>query len=123
MIRCAAKRMNRDLQAQRPTRTADFTTDGEKETRIHVLRLGSFVMVGVQPEISGVTARQIADALPGDNVAVCVMVNGVDKCMPEREAYELAQYPCINSPYMPGGAEKLRDAAVELANQSKEVSL
>lgn len=123
MIRCAAKRMNRDLQALRPTRTAGFTPDGEKETRIHVLRLGSFVMVGVQPEISGVTARQIADALPGDNVAVCVMVNGVDKCMPEREAYELVQYPCINSPYMPGGAEKLRDAAVELANQSKEVSL
>lgn len=122
-ITCPTKRMDRDLQSLRPTRKAEFVPDGEKQTVVYVLRLGAFVLVGVQPEINGVTSRQIAEALPGDTTAVCVMVNGCDKCMPEREAYELVKYQCLNSPYMPGAAEALRDAAVALANQLKEENL
>ena len=119
-ITCPTKWMNRDLRSLRPTRTAEFAPDGEKKTTAYVLRLGSFTLVGVQPEIDGITSKEIAFGVPGDNVAVCVMVNGGDKCMPEREAYELVKYQCLNSPFMPGAAEALRDAAIGLVNQLKE---
>lgn len=121
-ITCPTKWMNRDLKSLRPTRTAEFTPDGEKTTTAYVLRLGSFVLAGVQPEIGSVTSKEIAAGVPGDNVAVCVMVNGGDKCMPEREAYELVKYQCLNSPFMPGAAEALRDAAIDLVKQLKEDS-
>ena len=119
-ITCPTKWMNRDLKSLRPTRTAEFAPDGEKKTTAYVLRLGSFTLVGVQPEIDGITSKEIAFGVSGENVAVCVMVNGGDKCMPEREAYELVKYQCLNSPYMPGAAEALRDAAIGLVNQLKE---
>ena len=119
-ITCPTKWMNRDLRSLRPTRTAEFAPDGEKKTTAYVLRLGSFTLVGVQPEIDGITSKEIAFGVPGENVAVCVMVNGGDKCMPEREAYELVKYQCLNSPFMPGAAEALRDAAIGLVNQLKE---
>ena len=119
-ITCPTKWMNRDLKSLRPTRSAEFAPDGEKKTTAYVLRLGSFTLVGVQPEIDGITSKEIAFGVPGDNVAVCVMVNGGDKCMPERRAYELVKYQCLNSPYMPGAAEALRDAAIGLVNQLKE---
>ena len=121
-ITCPTKWMNRDLKSLRPTRTAEFTPDGEKTTTAYVLRLGSFVLVGVQPELGGVTSKEIAAGVHGDNMAVCVMVNGGDKCMPEREAYELVKYQCLNSPFMPGAAEALRDAAIDLVKQLKEDS-
>lgn len=119
-ITCPTKWMNRDLRSLRPTRTAEFAPDGEKKTTAYVLRLGSFTLVGVQPEIDGVTSKEIAFGVPGENVAVCVMVNGGDKCMPEREAYELVKYQCLNSPFMSGAAEAVRDAAIGLVNQLKE---
>ena len=122
-IACATKKMNRDLRSLRPTRETSFEPDGVKNLRVHALRLGGLHLVGVQPEINGVTACQISEALPGDNVAVAVMVNGCDKCMPEQEAYELVKYQCLNSPYMPGSAEILRDAAVSLIHQMKEVTV
>lgn len=122
-LRCPAKRMERDRKALHPSRTAEFIPDGEKTTTLYALRLGAATLVGVQPEISGVTAGQIAAALPEEVVAVCTMVNGGDKCMPERRAYELVQFPCLNSPFMPGAAEQLRDAAVALVKKLKERSV
>ena len=122
-IFCPTKKMNRDLRSLRPTREACFQPDGVKNLRVHALRLADLHLIGVQPELSGVTAREIGEILPDDNVAVAVMVNGCDKCMPEREAYELVKYQCLNSPYMPGSAEILRDAAVSLIHQMKEVTV
>ena len=46
----------------------------------------------------------------------------IQAIMPEREAYELVKYQCLNSPFMPGAAEALRDAAIDLVKQLKEDS-
>lgn len=110
---CATKKMNRDLGSQKPLKECSFEPEGEKRLTVYGLRLDDMELCGVQPEINGVTALQIG-------CAVATMVNGGDKCMPEAEAYEDLKYQCQNSPFMPGGAEKLRDAAIELMKDLKE---
>lgn len=110
---CATKKMNRDLGSQKPLKECIFEPDGDKRLTVYGLRLGEMELTGVQPEINGATARQIGGA-------VATMVNGGDKCMPEAEAYKDLKYQCQNSPFMPGGAEKLRDAALELMKGLKE---
>jgi len=117
---CPTKKMNRDLKALRPTRNLSLEPDGHKTLRAYALRLGDFHLVGVQPEIDGVTAVEIAQAFPAETVAVAVMVNGNEKCMPEREGYEKVKYQSLNSPFMPGSAEILRDKVIELIYTMKE---
>ena len=112
-LTCATKKMNRDLSRQKPLRNAVFEPDGEKKLSVYGLLLGDMELVGVQPEIDGITALQIGGA-------VATMVNGGDKCMPEAGAYEELKYQCQNSPFMPGSAEKLRDAAAQLMRGLKE---
>ncbi len=110
---CDTKKMNRDLSSQKPLKECRFEPEGEKTLSVYGLRLGNMELCGVQPEINGVTALQIG-------CAVATMVNGGDKCMPDAEAYESLKYQCQNSPFMPGGAEKLRDAAIGLMKALKE---
>ena len=108
------KHMNRDLRSLRPTKVLSFERDGEKRLTVYGLRLGDLCLVGVQPELDGVTTEEIAAAFPGQLTATAIMINGCDKCMPEAEAYEVVKYQCQNSPFMPGSAEKLRDTARSL---------
>lgn len=110
---CATKKMNRDLGSQKPLKECSFEPDGDKKLSVYGLRLGEMELCGVQPEINAATALEIGGA-------VATMVNGGDKCMPDAEAYEKLKYQCQNSPFMPGGAEKLRDAAIELMKGLKE---
>ncbi len=110
---CATKKMDRDMSKQKPLKACEFEREGEKTLSVYGLILGDMTLVGVQPEINGATALEIGGA-------VAAMVNGGDKCMPEAEAYEELKYQCQNSPFMPGSAEKLRDAARELMRGLKE---
>lgn len=108
------KRMNRDLRSLRPTRELKCEKDGEKRLTVYGMRLGRFFLVGVQPELGGVTTEEIAEAFPDQLTATAIMVNGCEKCMPELDAYKEVKYQCQNSPFMPGSAEKLRDTAISL---------
>ncbi|MCD8159715.1 MAG: hypothetical protein LUE61_00705 [Clostridiales bacterium] len=114
------KAMNRNLGSIRPAKSMTFTPDGEKTLDVYAMTLGSFNLVGVQPETNGATSVQLADAFPGETTALAIMVNGCDKCMPEEEAYRSVQFQCQNSPFMPGSAERLLAAATELLNDMKE---
>lgn len=117
---CATKRMNRDLRSQKPAHSFEFEPDGEKTLTAYALIIGGFTLVGLQPEMNGVTVCEIRKQLEGENVAVAIMVNGGDKCMPHAEAYENFKYQSQNSPFMPNQAEKLRDTAVGLVKRLKE---
>ncbi len=108
------KRMNRDLRSLHPMRELNCETCGERRLTVYGMRLGGFFLAGVQPELGGVTTEEISKAFPGQLTATAIMVNGCEKCMPELEAYEEVKYQCLNSPFMPGSAEKLRDTAISL---------
>lgn len=111
---CRTKKMERNLSKLKPTRSAEFEPEGSKELTVYAAKIGQFQLVGVQPEINSITGMEIAEAFPNHCNAVAIMVNGGDKCMPEEQAYTDVKYQSLNSPFMPGSAEYLRDTALEL---------
>lgn len=110
---CRTK-VSADTRQLKPVRQMSFEPSGEQELEVFGLRIGGFMLAGVQPEMGGVTSRQIRQAFPDHTAAMAVMVNGNGKCMPDENAYRLFQYQSLNTPFMPGQAEIVRDRAVEL---------
>lgn len=111
---CRTKKMDRDMRSLRPRKNCEFEPEGEKRLSVCALGIGELYLAGVQPEIDGITARAVAGEFPDKNAAVAIMVNGGGKCMPEEESYALCKFQSQNSPFMPGSAEIMRDAAVKL---------
>lgn len=107
-----AKRMNRNLRELRPTRRCDWEPDGEKEQTLELFSLGGLAILGVKPELTCPTLRQIQAQSPYPVTLVATMVNGGAKYMADQSAYERFMYEAINSPFAPGAAELLvREAA------------
>ena len=92
------------------TDTFEGNGRSEKQT-VYMLDLGGAVLLGVKPEMDGICAKAMTDG--GALMAVC-MVNGSGKSMPSKRAYELKQYTAFHSPFMPGSAEKMAEAAISL---------
>ena len=111
---CPTKKMAQTSSFVKPTREASFEPAGEKTLTVYALRLGVLNLIGVQPEIDSVTSMQLAQAVSGELTAAVIQVNGGDKCMPERTAYEQVKYQSLNSPFQSGCAEIMRDTAIEL---------
>lgn len=111
---CPTKKMDQTSSFVKPTREAVFEPAGEKTLTVYALRLGVMNLIGVQPEIDGVTSMQLAQAVDGEITAAVIQVNGGDKCMPERTVYEQVKYQSLNSPFQAGCAEIMRDTAVDL---------
>lgn len=118
---CQTKKMIRDMSLLRPQKSCVFEAVGEEQLTVYALGVGDFYLAGVQPEINGATARDVAAAFPRKNAAVAIMVNGSGKCMPEEESYRLCKFQSQNSPFMPGSAEVMRDTAVELLKKLEAI--
>ena len=113
---CPTKKMAQTASHVKPTREAAFEPSGEKVLTVYALRLGVMNLIGVQPEIDSVTSLELAQTVPGEITAAAICVNGGEKCMPERTAYEQVKYQSLNSPFQAGCAERMRDTAIELLN-------
>lgn len=101
----------------KPARNLTFAASGETVQTVSGLVIGPFLLAGFQPEMGGVTSAQIRSAFPQKTAAMAIMVNGAGKCMPDESAYSAVMYQSQNTPFMPGSAEKLRDAAITLLNE------
>lgn len=115
-----AKRMNGDVHSLRPTRAAVYVADGERTQPIDALALGDVALLGVQPELNRVTARNIEAQSRFDRTLVCTMVNGACKYMADAASYDTFRYEALNSPWNRGAAESLADAGAKLLNDLKE---
>lgn len=113
-ILCPTKKMTRSGAELELSRNVVFEPSGEKTVTAYAMRLGVMNLIGVQPEIDALTSLRLAQAIPGEITAAAIQVNGSDKCMPERTAYEFIKYQSVNSPFMPGCAEMMCDAAEKL---------
>lgn len=111
---CATKKMTKSGAELQLSRDVVFEPDGEMTLTAYALRLGVMNLIGVQPEIDGLTSIKLAQSVPGELTAAAIQVNGSGKCMPEQTAYDQIKYQSVNSPFMPGGAETMCAAAAEL---------
>ena len=114
-----AKKMNRNLRELKPTHGCEWELDGDREQTIELFALGDLAIVGVRPELTCITLRQIQEASPYPVTLLATLINGASKYMADQSAYDRYMYEAINSPFAPGAAEQLvREAAALLRKQA-----
>ena len=106
--------MNRNLHELHPTRECTWESDGDKEQVIELLSLDTLTILGVKPELTCPTLRQLQAIRPGMTTLVATMINGGAKYMADQSAYDRCMYEAINSPFAPGAAEMLVREATAL---------
>lgn len=111
---CNAKVMERNLKNLHPTVSCSYVPDGEKPAEVQAIVIGDFALLGTRAELTSRTAAQIRDASPYMRTAVATMVDGGAKYMVDEEAYDRFTYGALNSAFMKGSAERLRDEGIDL---------
>ena len=114
-----AKKMNRNLKELKPARNCVWEADGESVQPVSLLNLGDLAIIGVKPELTWATDRAIKHASPYPHTLVTTLVNGGAKYMGDKSVYERCMYEAQNSPFAPGAAEMLADAAISLLKGSE----
>ena len=109
-----AKKMNRNLRELKPTHSCAWELDGEKEQTIELFALGDLAIIGVKPELTYPTLKQLQEASPYPITLAATMINGGAKYMADQSAYDRCMYEAINSPFAPGAAEMLVKEAAAL---------
>ena len=88
--------------------------DGDKEQTIELFSLGDLAILGVKPELTYLTLKQIQAASPFAVTLVSTLINGGAKYMADQSAYDRCMYEAVNSPFAPGAAELLVKEAAAL---------
>ena len=114
---CGCQKREGEMRSKRPTHEYSFVPDGTRELPIYAMLLDDIALIGLLPEMDGITMAQIRESSPFEKTLVASFVNGNAKSMPQAESYELLQYTAINSPFVAGSAEQTRDVAVALLNE------
>lgn len=100
-----------------PLREYAFPPAEPRDCGAELVLLGDVALVGVKPELSGVTAHELRSHSPYGLTLVVTMVNGGDKYMPERSAYDRITYEAMNSGYGRGAAEQLTEQVLQAFRQ------
>lgn len=109
-----AKKMNRNLRELKPAHTCVWELDGDKEQTIELFALGDLAILGVKPELTYPTLKQIQATSPYSMTLVSTLINGGAKYMADQSAYDRCMYEAVNSPFAPGAAEMLVKEAAAL---------
>ena len=109
-----AKKMNRNLRELKPAHTCVWELDGDKEQTIELFALGDLAILGVKPELTYPTLKQIQATSPYSMTLVSTLINGGAKYMADQSAYDRCMYEAVNSPFAPGAAELLVKEAAAL---------
>lgn len=112
-----AKRMDKDLHSLVPTHSFAYVPDGESETTVEGLRLGSIALLGVRPELNCTTAVSVIAMSDFDMTLICTMVNGASKYMADESSYDRFCYEAMNSPFGRGAAELVGEAGIALLKE------
>lgn len=116
---CECQERDPDMKNLRPARSFDYIPDGTREMTIDAIIIDDVAVVGLQPELDGITVSQIREGSPYEKTMVATFVNGNGKSMPQKESYAMYQYLAMNSPFAEGSAELTRDVAVALLEETK----
>jgi hypothetical protein len=101
-----------------PSKNFISINDGEIKTPVNFLQLGkNLVLIGVKPELNGITAIEIKRNSPFQHTLIMQMVNGGQKYMADRESYKRMSYEAMNSFFGEGAAEILRKIICDKLNK------
>jgi hypothetical protein len=103
------------FRALRPTRFPRFVSVGTELIPVTGIRLGSTLILGVQPELTVNTGVGLRQASPAPRTLVATMVDGAAKYMADELAYERGTYEAMNSRFARGSAELVAQSLAELA--------
>lgn len=120
IISCPGQMISKDMHEIQPVYEYKYIKDEERKTPLEVLTFGNIAILGVQPEISSITASEIREKSPFDTTLIFTMVNGGAKYMMNNEAYSRMTYGAMNSYFAEGSAEILRDNSIKMLNEIKE---
>ena len=116
---CRCQKRDNDMHKLHATHEYKYEVEGTRELTVDVMILGDIAMVGLLPELDGITVAQIRDRSPYDKTIVSCFINGNAKNMPQRDSYKLFYKAAMNSPFAEGSAEQTRDVAVGLLHDIK----
>jgi len=113
---CPGQQIPPKLSDLRPAKSYEYVKGKAREAVIEIIRLGDTVIVGLQAEIISSIASEIKAASPFRQTMVCTMVNGGEKYLADKAAYERNTYEAMNSYYACGAAEILTGEIIRQLN-------
>lgn len=114
---CNCQRRDSDMGKLRPVHEYKYIPDGTRDLTVSMLLLGDIALVGLIPEMDGITISDIRNGSPYEKTMVASFINGNGKSMPAAESYDKFHYAALNSPFVKGSAEKTRDIAISYLNE------
>jgi hypothetical protein len=115
-IQWAGKARNR----MAPAIEAEYAPQGTVRVDVSAIAIGDVALVALRPEINAPTEAQLQAASPYEHTLIVSMVNGGQKYMPHREAYDNFTWEAQSSMLMPGAAEAWVEEAVKVLNRMKQ---
>ena len=102
-----------------PRKTVEFTYERDVKIDASLLTIGDVALVGLKPEVNCITAEELSAASPYEKTILISMVNGGQKYMPDKAAYENITWESQSSMMMPGAAESWIEAVVKKLQEMK----
>lgn len=103
----------------KPRKTVEFVQEREVKIDGNILTLGDIALVGLKPEVSCITAEELAEKSPYERTILISMINGGQKYMPDAQSYERITWEAQNSMMMPGAAEAWVNRVVETLHEMR----
>lgn len=99
-----------------PVTTFHYQPAGNTQVPVTLVQMGESIWIGLQPELSAITAAYIRKHSPFRHTLISIMVDGAAKYMPDAKSYERFTYEARSSPFAPGAAERLATAIIQQLN-------
>lgn len=109
----------RDRNELIPTHYYNYMEDQNQTVGVEIIQFGYIVIIGVQPELSSVSAMDIRKQSPFPITMILTMVNGGAKYMPDQISYDRITYEAMNSKFAKGSAEILAEQIVKTLENIK----
>jgi hypothetical protein len=90
---------------------------GAVTVELHTIRVGPVALVGVPAELFWRTAEAVEVASPAPVTILSGYSNGYLQYLPRRDDYEVGGYEVEMTPFLPGAAERLERAVVEVLSE------
>ncbi|MCT4718074.1 hypothetical protein MUA02_03310 [Enterobacteriaceae bacterium H20N1] len=96
-----------------PVTTFRYQPAGNIKVPVTLMQMGNIIWIGLQPELSAITATYIREHSPFQHTFVSTMVNGSAKYMPDAQSYDRFTYEARSSPFARGAAEFVATAIIK----------